>query len=511
MTEIYEYKDLIISNTDTCLTIKNKEQTHKFNHINYNFITTDNIIENHFARLLNVRECNNFKKIYTFIKDNINYIFSYCTICGKKIPDLEVVSSCSTCFDKSLEIVTDDLVTNFFKKDKLVFNVIVLAGYSCLLNSHADQIMKPLPKIFNPVGILRSKLNYGVENFGKLIETVKLCSNDYKLQKKIELDYSFIKYLIKTNTTNLMSNILFDKEDNVCANEDIDNILDCEKIITFNVCHTSDKEEEFSGIKAYYLFHGSPIGCWHSILKDGLKNLSNTSLMTSGAAYGAGIYLGGNFDTSQGYGIDRFGKLPTITVGVIQVKHDIKKFNKGGDIYVVPDESELLLKHLIVIASGKRKDIKKITNYFTKEKVKEIDNATSDLKLIRIKRLNVECEKIDKLRKKIEFEYTFDDNVFIVSSPNLRFNIKLMTDYPMVPPFIWISKISKNLSHDVTVLENGCIVIKEILISNWSTKTKLCQLIEKIISSITEVNIKIKTYTYNKAFMEFCENKTMFR
>ncbi len=40
---------------------------------------------------------------------------------------------------------------------------------------------------------------------------------------------------------------------------------------------------------------------WYSILRNGLRNLSNSSLMTAGAAYGQGIYASSNYYTSQGY------------------------------------------------------------------------------------------------------------------------------------------------------------------------------------------------------------------
>jgi poly [ADP-ribose] polymerase 6/8 len=38
------------------------------------------------------------------------------------------------------------------------------------------------------------------------------------------------------------------------------------------------------------LILGSGIENWHSILRNGLVNASNTKLMTTGAAYGPGIY-----------------------------------------------------------------------------------------------------------------------------------------------------------------------------------------------------------------------------
>lgn len=55
------------------------------------------------------------------------------------------------------------------------------------------------------------------------------------------------------------------------------------------------------GKGSIYAWHGSSTSNWHSIMRTGLKNLSNTSLMTTGAAYGAGIYMAVESQTSIGY------------------------------------------------------------------------------------------------------------------------------------------------------------------------------------------------------------------
>ena len=39
----------------------------------------------------------------------------------------------------------------------------------------------------------------------------------------------------------------------------------------------------------------------YSILRNGLRDLSNSHLMSTGAAYGAGIYLSTAFGTAAGY------------------------------------------------------------------------------------------------------------------------------------------------------------------------------------------------------------------
>lgn len=40
---------------------------------------------------------------------------------------------------------------------------------------------------------------------------------------------------------------------------------------------------------------------WYSILRNGLRNLSNSTLMTAGAVYGSGIYASSQYQTSYGY------------------------------------------------------------------------------------------------------------------------------------------------------------------------------------------------------------------
>lgn len=66
-----------------------------------------------------------------------------------------------------------------------------------------------------------------------------------------------------------------------------------------------EKEKRFQELKkefgTSFAFHGSSHENWHSILRNGLKNASNTKLMTSGAAHGPGIYLATDIMTSIHY------------------------------------------------------------------------------------------------------------------------------------------------------------------------------------------------------------------
>lgn len=65
------------------------------------------------------------------------------------------------------------------------------------------------------------------------------------------------------------------------------------------------KANRFQTLKShrgsFYAFHGSGLGNWHAILRAGLRNFSNTSMMSTGAVMGSGIYLALNAATSAAY------------------------------------------------------------------------------------------------------------------------------------------------------------------------------------------------------------------
>ncbi|GMR31274.1 hypothetical protein PMAYCL1PPCAC_01469, partial [Pristionchus mayeri] len=73
------------------------------------------------------------------------------------------------------------------------------------------------------------------------------------------------------------------------------------------VADTPQKQAEFDGLvsrnggRTRYLFHGSKMENWHSIIRSGLKNMSGTKYMLVGAAYGDGIYLSNHLATSHKY------------------------------------------------------------------------------------------------------------------------------------------------------------------------------------------------------------------
>jgi len=121
------------------------------------------------------------------------------------------------------------------------------------------------------------------------------------------------------------------------------------------------------------MFHGSAINNWYSILRNGLRNLSNTGLMKCGAAMGAGIYSANTYSTASGYAHrQHYNPNPGVgaqpmrwahsqcannaLVGVIEVikKKEFSKQGYGGKnsdgfgIAVVPDDNCVMLRYVWV-------------------------------------------------------------------------------------------------------------------------------------------------------------------
>ena len=50
-----------------------------------------------------------------------------------------------------------------------------------------------------------------------------------------------------------------------------------------------------------FAFHGTGADCVYSLQRNGLRNLSNTGMMTAGAVHGQGIYISSAANMAQGY------------------------------------------------------------------------------------------------------------------------------------------------------------------------------------------------------------------
>ena len=123
-------------------------------------------------------------------------------------------------------------------------------------------------------------------------------------------------------------------------------------------------------------WHGSPMVNWHSILRNGLKNYSNTKNMKNGAVYGNGIYLAPDSGTSYWYcspnrsdtwNLSMFNESKGLyCLALCQILNH-PKLKAADPYFVVPTESWVMIRYLFVfntVHSRKRSDWRGKGKYF---------------------------------------------------------------------------------------------------------------------------------------------------
>lgn len=253
---------------------------------------------------------------------------------------------------------------------------------------------------------------------------------------------------------------------NIMITEDVFQLSDSTgaKHSTFS-SFSFDYSDSLSNNQITYLFHGSPFHNWHSIIRNGLKNYSGTNKMTSGAAYGNGMYFSDNLNISSKYSQYHKGKY---IVGVFEVKKPdsytdtenkifINNESKFGDsvrdyyrksdsIYVVSDEKCARLKYLVVIDNIS--DLTKFGFNLIKH-FQACFNIQKDTKMkmnvLALKRLEREKNSLNKMFPGIIIETQNQQSwlcTFVSDDSLKNLIIKFPNDYPIsAPELIVDSKI----------------------------------------------------------------------
>jgi hypothetical protein len=109
-----------------------------------------------------------------------------------------------------------------------------------------------------------------------------------------------------------------------------------------------------------FLFHGSSLENWHSILRLGLKNFSNTKYMSHGAAHGPGVYLSQSLSVSSQYvGGAAQNKIWTKSQilepnggdscqAICEAMEDTRERGAPRDIFVIADERSIAIRYLLI-------------------------------------------------------------------------------------------------------------------------------------------------------------------
>lgn len=141
-----------------------------------------------------------------------------------------------------------------------------------------------------------------------------------------------------------------------------------------------ERQAAFDDLKAKhgstFAWHGSAPENWHAILRSGLKNASNTKLMTAGATHGAGIYLStaaslsmhyaqmhhahggtgtGTGTAANGAAVSSNAFLAGANLKILALCEvaEVPTLNKtNGSIWVAPDESSVVTRFLFAFPNG---------------------------------------------------------------------------------------------------------------------------------------------------------------
>ena len=150
------------------------------------------------------------------------------------------------------------------------------------------------------------------------------------------IKYGLIKFMLKTNMIDIQKNEMF--------------LIN--KMKTYEIIHTQSSLESFNkeveSKGSNFLYHGSSMTNWYSIMQNGLRVYSNTKRMVNGRAHGEGIYLSNSFEFSKDYSLkDKLSNGDGFIIGVFEVIGKLETYKKTENIYVVNDEKLLKLKDMI--------------------------------------------------------------------------------------------------------------------------------------------------------------------
>jgi hypothetical protein len=354
--------------------------------------------------------------------------------------------------------INSNPIISAYKSDPLLFRLQVKLFKSTIHHPKFSFVCKQIPGIVNtldPDGVKALVLKYKKINYG-IFDTV---STDQELEVAIGQElYLLFSHIVLDNyfATRTLKQIPWKENQDfkfklVTSPETKDGSA---HIITFD--YTASQEEKFSN-GSNWLFHGSGIYSWHWILKYGLKVMSKTPAQLNGAAYGSGIYMSDKYETSYSYS-SRTNLDKIVVVGVFQVVRPISAYRKAPGIFVIPSESEILLRYLIVVPSKKNcsaPDMPSITELMGQI----MDKITN-------KRLGIEYKLLESNPLVDTIQVITQDKKWIIK---LKSGLEVQMDfnkYPIVPPSIKLNGIDLLLP-----ITNP---------STWTVTNKLTDIINQI-------------------------------
>lgn len=470
------------------------------NEHSFELVSDKDYLAQHIIRLLHYHfKTNSFsmqqEQVFDVFESLIKFMndpYRYCTISGVRIDFIGEQISCSPeNIDKFCELVTDNIISDNMKRNILVLYFLVKTAIYAVDSSKADKVFNPrLPNtdINNIKKLINdNQLELQIQNMSKNVNDI----DDNYIHKKIGAKlYAFIKYTIISNKTYITSEKF--NEGFEFEQEKLDQ-NSFKRIMNFHVIHDEDKSKIFEQEKKhFFVFHGSDIGNWYSIMRNGLKNYSGTGMMAHGAAFGKGIYLANNIEMAYGYSTNNFGmgydRNTYLIVAVVQLL-DKDNYDKKNGIFVVPDEDKILLKNLALVDY---KNIKELQNYYDKLSMNIYNLSNLETNLL-LKRMNSEYKLMTK------FMINNKDYDIICDTSEIRqwkMNIKNKTNnkfvtfiiiftvrYPTESPILKLIETNSEYI-ELTTTSYKYIMLKQLDASQWSIKHNVAYITSLIINRL---------------------------
>jgi poly [ADP-ribose] polymerase 6/8 len=265
--------------------------------------------------LVEANESNNFvSELITYITLRVATCYSYCCICDTKIsvPFIQqgVEPNPKICTDFKCQFAYVELgicstipiticpssIHYDINNNADVVDILISMMMVTATSSRRDIVFDPFPPQY---------IKGGVKNYDDVVAIMKKIPSVAEMQKYAQSEESLKKYL-KEEVYEMVKWILTCQRPALCKLEEKRRIKAMQTEHQYMMMvDKPEKTAKFNKWRkefgSFFAFHGSSLENWSSILRNGLINASHTKYMTTGAAYGSGIYLAPDSTTSLGY------------------------------------------------------------------------------------------------------------------------------------------------------------------------------------------------------------------
>lgn len=294
---------------------------------------------------------NLYVKILKEMKERISQSSTLCLICSSKVKNSgikPIICSTTLC-----QVKYYDFGIGYSLEAEISMNPETLELQVTLAHAAFTSNSKTLEFLTLREGMTNEKVSNALQVCPAISDMKTLIANSSLMSglNAINNDlYGLIAWLMTTNSAHVRP---------LTEKEKIKSLKNVNQFVL--LCSTPEKEAKFQEIKkkeggkSIWAFHGSSMTNWFTIMRTGLKNLSNTKHMTSGAAHGEGIYMATNSFTSLGYCTkfgrgggfpNSFGKNP-LCMALCEIVPP-KKLYRSGDFIVLKEEDRVVTRFLLV-------------------------------------------------------------------------------------------------------------------------------------------------------------------